>query len=321
MTEDSAQKFDFGKISVTAKLVAFFRAFSDIPFASEVAELIGAEEAVRKIVEKSDIDIMPRPRSATDLSSETVDEKQYQRRTQMSDGDIYAPLFEARYKSIAELIRQSGARQVLELASGFSLRGLSMTSDPNLVYVESDLKELNSEKRELVRSIRAKFNLPDLGNHHLADANALSLSDLEGLIDCFSTDEKLIVVTEGLLMYLSVEERALVAENVYSLLKRFGGGAWITPDFTTRSLADNVPDAVKRFRSAILGTTERQLFEAAFEDDTEMERFFSSVGFESKCENQLDVVKKLSCIEALDIDRAILDRLRPRMNVWTLTPS
>ncbi|RTL36686.1 MAG: hypothetical protein EKK48_25995 [Candidatus Melainabacteria bacterium] len=320
MTEDSAQKFDFGKISVTAKLVAFFRGFSDIPFASEVAELIGAEDAVRKIVEKSDIDIMPRPRSAADLS-ETVDEKHYQRRAQISDGDIYAPLFEARYKSIAELIRQSGLRQVLELASGFSLRGLAMTSDPNLVYVESDLQELNSEKRELVRSIRAKFNLPDLGNHHLADANALSLSDLEGLIDCFSIDEKLIVVTEGLLMYLSVEERARVAENVYSLLKRFGGGAWITPDFTTRSLADNVPDAVKRFRSAILGRTERQLFESAFENETEMERFFSSMGFRSECENQMDVVKKLSCVEALDINQAILDRLRPRMNLWTLKPS
>ena len=31
--------FDFGKISITAKLVAYFRTFTDIPFAAEVAEI------------------------------------------------------------------------------------------------------------------------------------------------------------------------------------------------------------------------------------------------------------------------------------------
>ena len=36
---------------------------------------------------------------------------------------FYAPMFEARYKSITQVIRKSGASQILELASGYSLRG------------------------------------------------------------------------------------------------------------------------------------------------------------------------------------------------------
>lgn len=320
MSEDSATKFDFGKISVTAKLVAFFRAFSDIPFAVEVAERIGAKEAVLKIVERSEAEIKPDSMSANGSRPDSVEEGSSERETKLADERIYAPMFEARYKSIAELIRRSGIGQVLELASGFSFRGLYMTGDPQLVYVESDLKELNVEKTKLVREIRTKFGLSDLGNHHLCDANALSLAEMETACKYFSTDAKLIVVTEGLLMYLSAEERAQVSRNIFLLLKRFGGGIWITPDFTTRAIADNVPDAVKRFRSAILGTTHRQLFESAFENVQEMEEFFRSVGFESKCDNQLDIVNHLSCVAALNINQAILNRLRPRMNVWSLTP-
>src|SRR5678815_5887372 len=100
---------DTSLISVTAKLSAYYRKFSDIAFAAEVAALIGADEAFAQIVSDHGLE----PDKLT----------------------FYAPMFEARYKSITQLIRKSGATQVLELACGYSLRGLDLTRDPSLCYV------------------------------------------------------------------------------------------------------------------------------------------------------------------------------------------
>jgi O-methyltransferase involved in polyketide biosynthesis len=45
--------------------------------------------------------------------------------------------------------------------------------------------------------------------------------------------EPIAVVNEGLLRYLTVEEKTIVAKNVQELLGLFGG-AWITPDLSLR---------------------------------------------------------------------------------------
>ena len=45
-----AMTADPARISVTAKLSAYYRKFSDIAFAAEAAALIGADEAFAKIV-------------------------------------------------------------------------------------------------------------------------------------------------------------------------------------------------------------------------------------------------------------------------------
>ena len=47
---DHAVTADPARISVTAKVSAYYRKFSDIAFAAEVATLIGADEAFAKIV-------------------------------------------------------------------------------------------------------------------------------------------------------------------------------------------------------------------------------------------------------------------------------
>jgi predicted nucleic-acid-binding Zn-ribbon protein len=63
---------------VTAKLAAYYRQFSDIAFAKEVAELIDAEGAFEQILREHG------------LSREKL--------------TFYAPMFEARYKSITECV-------------------------------------------------------------------------------------------------------------------------------------------------------------------------------------------------------------------------
>ena len=63
---------------MTARVSAYYRKFSDIAFAAEVATLIGADEAFAEIVREHALE----PDKLT----------------------FYAPMFEARYKSITQLI-------------------------------------------------------------------------------------------------------------------------------------------------------------------------------------------------------------------------
>lgn len=283
---------DHSKISVTAKLVAYFRQFSDIPFSKEVARYIGADQAFQNLIRDDGL-------SSADLME-------------------YAPLLEARYKSIVRLILKSGIRQVLELASGFSLRGLAMTRNADITYIESDLDELTSEKIELVAEIRARYRFENYGNHHIAAANALDTDQLRAAVRPLRRDQRLVIVNEGLIQYFSVAEREALAKNVRDLLRECGGGVWITPDFTMKSDARNVSEERKRLRQVIIGVTERSFYDAAFDTYEQMNAFFRDFGFEASLHNQLDGIPLLSSVKALGLPSQILEHAKTELKVWVL---
>ena len=124
---------DSSLISVTAKVAAYYRQFSDIPFAAEVARRIGADEAFEQILREHGLE-----------------------RDKLT---FYAPMFEARYKSITQLILESGASQVLELASGYSLRGLDLSRSGAVRYVETDLPDVVTAKLSLLDDVRQQHGL------------------------------------------------------------------------------------------------------------------------------------------------------------------
>ena len=284
---------DHSKISVTAKLVAYYRQFSDIPFAKDVARYTGAEKAFQDFIR------------ADGLNPDDLIE--------------YAPILEARYKSIVSLILKSGIGQVLELASGFSLRGLAMTRDPAIAYVESDLRELTAEKTRLIGEIRSQYRLENDGNHHIAVANALHPDELSAAVRPLTPGRKLVIVNEGLIQYFSVSERETLAGNVRGLLSEFGGGIWITPDFMTKADALNISPERKRFRQALTGVTERSFYDSAFDTDEQMEEFFKEFGFESSLHNQAEEALYLSSVPALGLPPDIMERTGARFKIWVLT--
>src|ERR1044072_4044753 len=151
------------------------RQYSDIPFAKDVAIRLRAEEAFGKLL----------------------------RDHELSPKDLlwYAPILEVRYKSVAETIRKLRATQVLELASGFSLRGLAATQDPNVTYVESDLEELTDEKASLVADILCQYRLADHRKLYFVTAVALDRSQLRSAAKSFRRHRPIAVVNEGLLPY------------------------------------------------------------------------------------------------------------------------
>ena len=91
------QSIDYDKISITAKLVAYFRQVSDIPFAQDVSDFVRAEEAMQEIAS-----MMESEGDNLIKLKETVDQVK-----------VYAPLLESRYKSIVQVILKTGIKQVL----------------------------------------------------------------------------------------------------------------------------------------------------------------------------------------------------------------
>jgi len=286
---------DHGKISFTAKLVALGRSYTDIPFAPDVSELVGA------------------PRVAAALGSSAGPE--------LEDFAWLAPLVEARYKSIVAAIKRSGINQVLEFASGVSLRGLAMVQqDPDLTYVESDLSALTLEKLSILETIRNRYSLRPARNHHIRIANILAWDEIERALAPLDADRPVIIVHEGLFMYLSRAEKDAAAANVKRVLARHGG-IWITPDFSPLSqsgwdLTDN--PAFGQMLSAIEAQTGRSFAAASFADERDVAAFVAQHGFEATMHAQIDGSYELSSLAASGITAEAQARLGTALKIWEM---
>jgi O-methyltransferase involved in polyketide biosynthesis len=276
------------RISITALLAAHYRAFSDVPFAYEVSRFIRAKETVDALVGQYGID-------ASRLNE-------------------YGPMFEARYKSIAALLVRLRATQVLELASGFSLRGLALTRDHDMRYVESDLDSVNVEKRKLLSSL----SIGTRGAHSVVTANALDDVQLRAAVVSFDRARELFVVCEGLVQYLSVDERETLARNIRALMKDFSAGIWITPDFAFRMDSASISDDRKRMIAAVSGLTERALNECAFESAAELDAFFNRYQWRAEKLDQITEAGELVSVGRMSLSPQTAERLRGRLGLWVM---
>jgi O-methyltransferase involved in polyketide biosynthesis len=284
---------DSALISVTAKIAAYYRQFSDIPFAREVAKRIGADAAFEQILREHGLD-----------------------REKLT---FYAPMFEARYKSITQLIRNGGASQVLELASGYSLRGLDLTRGGAVRYVETDLPDVVAAKLRLLADVRQQHAIPPSPQHVVTAADALDFDEVGAAAAVLDRSRPLTVLCEGLIMYLSKEQMEELATNIRRLLGEFSGGSWITPDFTFRAESKDLPPERVRLREAITGVTQRQIDASAFEDDRDLAAFLGRAGFGVQVRSQVDETPSFSSIEALGLPLAAIDRLRGVLRLWVMT--
>ena len=284
---------DFSLISVTAKIAAYYRQFSDIPFAREVARRIGADAAFDQILREHGLE-----------------------REKLT---FYAPMFEARYKSITQLIVQSGTSQVLELASGYSLRGLDLNRSGAVRYVETDLPDVVAAKLGLLEEVRQHHAIRPSPQHVVTAADALDFDEVRSSAAVLDPGRALTVLCEGLIMYLSKEQTEQLATNIRWLLGEFAGGCWITPDFTFKAEARDLPPERVRLREAITGVTQRQVDASAFEDGHDLAAFLGRAGFDLKVRSQVDETPSFSSIQALGLPPASLERLRGVLRVWVMT--
>lgn len=230
---------NYEEISSTAILTSYPRTFTDIPYENEIYQW---------------------------LSEHCIEDVPLNK--------MLAPEIEARYKLINKLLDNSCIKQVLELAAGYSSRGIIYASK-GYNYVEMDLENVCNNKISIVKTIEK--NIPNSLN--IISGNSLRSSDYSKCDEYFEENKPAAVINEGLLRYLTFDEKRVVAENVYSFLKKHGG-IWITCDVTPKKIIQTQDKVLPNFNKTLNSVTSRNNLNDRFENIEHIKDFFENVGFE-----------------------------------------
>jgi len=259
------------RISPTAWIVARQRTFTDIPYSREVFDELQA--------------VMKTTRTAEEMKKlEALFELEI------------TPFMEARVKLVNRMLKERGAKQILDLAAGFSQRGMEMTKDPAVTFVEMDLPGIMEEKKGVMKALTAAAKISPRPNLYLYDGDALDEEDLSAATKVFKK-EPIVVVCEGLLSYMNFKEKARVARNVHRLLEMFGG-AWITPDLSLWSSGKT--QTVNRQVAFITGIDKQKI---SFENEAAARAFFEEQGFAVESHSFKEVLDELSSPKKLGFSR------------------
>jgi O-methyltransferase involved in polyketide biosynthesis len=235
---------NFNTISPSAKSLLLMKGYTDIPFARRAAELLSFPHEYIPDFEKKDMTFWAR----------TVH-------------------FENRYRSIDNLLAGIPVTNVLELSSGYSFRGLEYAKKPGIYYIDTDLPEVISRKKKLIEKLRDEGVLTE-GKLELRALNCLDEPAFTEITDCFP-DGEIVIINEGLLMYLDMQEKERLCTIIRkNLLQR--GGYWITADIylKTKQMSDlKIDDTTKEFFLL------HKLEENKFNSFDEARDFFRRMGF------------------------------------------
>lgn len=258
------------RISPTAWLVAYQRSQSDIPYASAVFHEL--EEIVKQT------------RSAAEMAS-----------MEALKSSSLAVMWITRFKIVDHVLKAHPVDQFLEIAAGFSTRGLELTRDARVKYVEMDLPGVIQEKRRIVQSLIAQDKIPTRPNFHLVAGNALHSTEILAATRFF-TDKPIAVINEGLLPYLNRSERTTLARNVHALLDRFGG-VWVTPDIDIQlpeAPSRKDPSGVRARTAKIESLTGIDVLKNRFESEEAARAFFEHLGFRVERHSFLEAADQLA---------------------------
>lgn len=209
---------------------------------------------------------------------------------------------EARYKLINKLLNISSKRQVIELAAGYTSRGL-IYSQKGYNYVEMDLEGVVKNKNSTITSFT---EIPS--NLNIIAGNALSEEDFRKC-QKYLKNEETAVINEGLLRYLTFEEKRLVAQNIYGILKKYGG-VWITCDVTPKKFIQKQNDFMPKFNKDLNSVTSRNNLNDRFEDVRHIKRFMKEIGFNDvEVHKFIEVKDEISSFENLGVDRNSADEV------------
>ncbi|MFX1479090.1 MAG: hypothetical protein ACFFCI_13240 [Promethearchaeota archaeon] len=274
--------FNFDSISPSAKSLLLTKALTNIPFARNAAGLIWGIKAIEDTMKKlSSIGFLMRL--------------------------IH---FEKRYSSIDKALIEIGIKNILELSSGFSFRGLDMCRDPEVYYIDTDLPEIIESKKQIVREFTKKLCNYPVDNLFPQTLNILDKNAFTETINQFPKGP-IAIVNEGLLMYLNEEQKQKACTIICDLLRE-RGGYWITADIYIKKETQDVitngfyDEKGKRF------LTEHQVEENKFENFEAAEAFFKEFGFDIYKKVEIPS-RQLSSIKFLaNLPRSQLDELKNR---------
>jgi O-methyltransferase involved in polyketide biosynthesis len=286
MENMSEHPTDFNRIIPTAFLTAYPRTFTDIPYSTDI---FTAVEDIKK--------------------TEGV---------HFDDGILsknLAPVLEARYKMVDKILGELGTSQTLELAAGLSPRGLIMTQESSAIqYVELDLPDMAHLKRKVFD--RCGIALPS--NLHIQGGNILDESSIKSATDYFEPRQPVAIVSEGILGYLSFEEKSILTRHIVAVLERFGG-CWISNDAPAANGPNRAQRAAKEASKSKLVST-KNFSKDLFDDLDHFKRFFGERGLTVQIRDLEEVLSELSSPAAIGLTEAeVIRRLSEYSSVAVMS--
>jgi O-methyltransferase involved in polyketide biosynthesis len=238
---------DFTSISPSAKSLLMMKGYTNIPYAREMAALMQGPEIFELNFDDKDFWFW-----------------------------IRVMHFESRYWSIDQLLKQSGNKNILELSSGYSLRGLDLCiKDESIHYIDTDLPELIAVKQSMIAELQLAKDVK--GTFELLPLNAMDISAFKHVVSRFD-NQPLTIVNEGLLMYLNLEEKKQLCNIVHTILKQ-SGGCWITADVYVKRSAE-MTASLPQSKGESAFFRQHNIEENKFENYEAAQDFFKDQGFQ-----------------------------------------
>lgn len=260
---------NFESISPTAIVTAYPRQFTDIPYEKEIYQWL------QKNCKDNDIKL----------------------------NKLLAPEIEARYKLTNKILDDLNVKQVIEIATGYSSRGI-IYAEKGYEYIEMDLEEVAKNKVKLLKDIA---NIPD--NLHITSGNALNYADFEKCGEFLDNNKEVAIINEGLLRYLTFEEKEIVAKNIYNVLKKYNG-VWITCDVTPKKFIEKQNVCLPNFNKNLNQVTSRNDLQDRFYDIEHIKSFMSNIGFYNVEIHKFSEMKEqLKSFNIIDVEKENYDEL------------
>ncbi|SDS52551.1 hypothetical protein SAMN05216490_1313 [Mucilaginibacter mallensis] len=201
--ETNSANRDYSSISPSARALLLLKGLTSIPFAREAAGLMVSPEIYKPDYENTEIGFWARLLH-----------------------------FESRYQSIDQLLNDLPAKNILELSSGFSFRGLAALQERDVHYIDTDLDNVIKLKEGFTNALK-QVGKPLKGKLEILPLNALNKDAFRKITDHFD-EEEIVIVNEGLLVYLDVKEKKELLKIIHGILEQHGG-YWITADIYIKS--------------------------------------------------------------------------------------
>ena len=283
----------FDSISPSAKSLLLIKALTSIHFAKEAAGLIFGEERVKN--------------SRKNLSSIGF--------------LLRLNHFETRYLSIDKALTEIGIKNILEFSSGFSFRGLHLSKDPTISYIDTDLPQLIEDKKIIVQELSKRFCDYPTENLLMQSLNVLVEDSFARILNRFPV-ETVVIVNEGLLIYLDEGQKRKLCAIIHNLLSE-RGGYWITADIYIKKENENsvTKDFFEEKGKKFL--TDHNVEENKFESFEDAESFFKDCGFDIYRKIEVLTSEKSSIKFLKNIPESILrdiKKIKKTRETWILKP-
>jgi len=278
---------DFNSISPSAKGLLVTKALTTIPFAYEAATLIWDADNLNK------------------MFSEKANRESF----------IWLIHFENRYRTIDTLLSPPETKNILEIASGFSFRGVQLCTEEDLVYIDTDLPESMAIKQLLVKQIKDRNAIQTKGTLLMEPLNALDENEFNRVIDLFPPGP-VTIVNEGLLMYLDEPEKRQLCRNIHNVLSQ-RGGSWITADIYLKKSEEQIDRTSEKAREFLAF---HKVEEKKFDSFEAAAAFFSECGF-SIAQKEVVAYERLSALRFIqdrNIPEEVIKGWFKRRETWKL---